>query len=72
LIERQKTPPGTSPLLDLDRWSVLARRDNEVLFGHGLPPELVTIAMRLDARRDTWRSIVVLSNPTRSASCFCV
>ena len=33
---------------------MLARSDDEALFGRGIPPELLTVAVRLDARRHTW------------------
>jgi hypothetical protein len=38
----------------LDGWRALARVDDEALFGRGHPPGLVTVAIRLDARRGTW------------------
>lgn len=59
LLDRQKAPPNSSPVLDLEGWKVLARSDDEVLFGHGLPPTLMTIVMRLDARHKTWISAAV-------------
>jgi hypothetical protein len=58
-IARHKTPTGSSAVPNLDGWRVLARSDAEVLFGHGLPPHLVTVAMRRDARRHTWTSAAV-------------
>jgi hypothetical protein len=59
LIARQKTTKGTSAVPSLDGWRVLARSDDEVLFGHELPPHLVTVALRRDARRQTWTSVAV-------------
>jgi hypothetical protein len=38
----------------LEGWRMLARSDDEALFGRGIPPELLTVAVRLDARRHTW------------------
>lgn len=58
-IARQKPSPGASSMSNLDRWRVLARADDEVLFGFGFPPRLVTVAMRRDARRDTWTALAV-------------
>jgi hypothetical protein len=45
-------PPRPPP--SLAGWRLLARSDDEALFGRGRPPKLVTIAIRRDARRDTW------------------
>jgi hypothetical protein len=39
------------PPASLDGWRLLARSDDEALFGRGQPPRLVTVAVRLDARR---------------------
>jgi hypothetical protein len=58
-IARQKPSPGASSMPNLDGWRVLARCDDEVLFGYGLPPRLVTVAMRRDVRRDRWTSVAV-------------
>jgi hypothetical protein len=58
-IARQKTPTGKSPVANLDAWRVLARSDDEVLFGHGRPPYLVTVAIRRDGRGHTWTSAAV-------------
>jgi hypothetical protein len=58
-IARQKTPPGGSPVPGVDEWRMLARNDDEVLFGYGVPPHLVTVAMRRDGRRHAWISAAV-------------
>jgi hypothetical protein len=58
-IARRKTPKGTSRVPTLDGWRMLARTDDEVLFGHGLPPHLVTVAMVRDGRRHAWTSAAV-------------
>jgi hypothetical protein len=47
-------PPPPPPPASLDGWRQLARTDSEVLFARGYPPKLVTLAVRLDARRRTW------------------
>ena len=56
-IARQKSAPDTAP--SLDGWRMLARTDEDVLFGQGLPPRLITVAMRREARRQAWRSLAV-------------
>ncbi len=77
LIARQKQPKdasGGQPPADawlaapsLEGWRLLARTDDEVLFARGLPPRLLTVAMRRDAKRDTWSSIATnASRPLRS------
>lgn len=58
-IARQKTPTGSSAAPTLDGWRELARSDHEVLFGLGLPPHLVTVAMRREASGQTWTSVAV-------------
>lgn len=66
-IARQKARPGASPVPGLDRWRMLARNDDEVLFGYGVPPHLVTVAMRRDGRRHAWTSAAVSTGrPLRS------
>ncbi len=78
LIARQKTArsasgaplqPDASPAAapNLEGWRLLARTDSEVLFGRGLPPRLLTVAMHHDAKRDTWTSVSInTSQPLRS------
>jgi hypothetical protein len=38
-------------------WRLLARTDTEALFGRGLPPGLVTVAVKQDAKRGTWSCV---------------
>lgn len=42
-------PPAPAP--SLDGWRLLARTDEEALFGRGATPQLLTIAVRRDTRR---------------------
>lgn len=58
-LARQKAPKGGAPVPGLGGWRVLARTDDEVLFGRGRPPQLVTVAMRHDARRRKWSCFAV-------------
>ncbi len=60
-LARQKAAKGAIPVPSLDGWRVLARSDNEVLFGRGRPPQLVTVAVRQDIRRRTWTCVAVSS-----------
>lgn len=68
-LARQKTagtadePAPPAAYLDLDGWRILARTEDEVLFGHGRPGRLITVAMALDARHQIWRSMA--TNATR-------
>jgi hypothetical protein len=59
--KRGEAPPPATP--SLDGWRLLARTDDETLFARGLPPRLLTVALRRDARRDTWTYLV--SNSAR-------
>jgi hypothetical protein len=38
----------------VDGWRLLARTDGEALFGRGLPPQLLTVALRHDGARRGW------------------
>ena len=38
-------------------WRLLARTDTETLFGRGLPPDLLTVVVRQDAKSGTWSSV---------------
>jgi hypothetical protein len=38
-------------------WRLLARTDTEALFGRGLPPELLTVVVKHDAKRGTWSCV---------------
>lgn len=59
VLARQKTAKDSSAPPRLDGWRMLARSADEVLFGHGLPPQLVTVALRRQAPRQTWTSLAV-------------
>ena len=66
-IERQKTAKGKAPVLGLDGWRMLARNDEEALFGRGRPPHLITVAVRRDGRRQSWTTAAVsTARPLRS------
>jgi hypothetical protein len=38
-------------------WRLLARTDEEALFGYRLPPNLLTVAVRREAKRGTWSCV---------------
>jgi hypothetical protein len=50
---RGEAPPDGGAAL-LDGWRQLARTDDEVLFAIGLPPRLLTVAVRREGRRGDW------------------
>lgn len=52
-------PAASAP--SLDGWRVAARTAEEVLFAHGRPPKLVTVAVRRESRRRAWTCIAVSS-----------
>jgi hypothetical protein len=54
MLSRQKATASGSPPTSLDRWRLLARADQEVLFGYGVPPSVLTVVMRQDSRRHGW------------------
>ena len=67
LLARLEGRAGSSPLRKsepqverrpssstLDGWRLIARTGNEGLFGRCMPPDLVMVAVRKDARRGTW------------------
>jgi hypothetical protein len=56
---KRDAPAPAAPRLET--WRLLARTDDEALFGRGEPPQLLTVAVRQDARRGTWSSIAVSS-----------
>ncbi len=58
-IARQKASMGAIRAPSVDGWRVLARSDDEVLFGRGRLPQLVTVAVRQDVRRRTWTCVAV-------------
>jgi hypothetical protein len=41
----------------LGGWRLIARTGEEVLFGLGVPPDLMMVAVRRDARRGTWSRV---------------
>jgi hypothetical protein len=49
----------------LDGWHLIARTGEESLFGRGMPPELVMVTVRKDARRGTWRADKTAGRPLR-------
>ena len=53
---KRDTPPPP-PSTSLEGWRLLARTDDEALFARGRPPQLLTVAVRRDARRRTWTCI---------------
>jgi hypothetical protein len=63
---RDAAPPPGAP--SLEDWRVLARTEEEVLFGRGRPPELLTVAVRQAGRRRAWTCIgVSAARPLRAA-----
>ena len=62
-LSRQK-PAADGSLPRLEEWRILARAESEVLFGRGLPPHMITVAMRREGRRDNWSSVAVTSFKT--------
>src|SRR5665213_3611232 len=63
---RRESPAGAGPAAAavLDGWRELARAEDEVLFGFGLPPRLLTVAVRREGRRGDW----VCANSSASQS----
>jgi hypothetical protein len=60
--KRAGAPTAPAPAApSLDGWRVAARTDDEVLFTHGRPPKLVTVAVRQESRRRAWRCVAVSS-----------
>jgi hypothetical protein len=60
--KRGDAPPGPAARTpSLDGWRVAARGDDEVLFAHGAPPKLVTVAVRRESKRRPWTCIAVSS-----------
>jgi hypothetical protein len=63
---KQAAAPSVPP--SLDGWRILARTDDQVLFARGRPPQLLTVAVRRDARRVKWSCVGVSSaRPLRAA-----
>jgi hypothetical protein len=79
LAARLKSRAGSSPLQKgeqpverrpsssiLDGWHLLARTDEEALFGRGMPSDLVIVTVQKDARRGTWsRADTTAGRPLR-------
>ena len=54
-LRRSEQPVERRPSSStLDGWRVIARTGKEALFGHGMPPDLVMIAVQKHARRGAW------------------
>jgi hypothetical protein len=52
----------------LDGWRLLARTEDEALFGRGQPPQLLTAAVRRNPRRNTWAyDVSSAARPLRAA-----
>jgi hypothetical protein len=51
-LRRGSDPPPQPPTTA--GWRLLARTDDEALFGTGSPPQLLTVAVRYDQRRRAW------------------
>jgi hypothetical protein len=58
---RRHAPPAPQPaapqapaIPGVDGWRLLARTDDEALFGRGLPPQLLTVALRRESPRRGW------------------
>lgn len=72
-LGRQKAPKGgarkSRPAApSLDGWRLLARTDEEALFGGGRPPQMVTVAVRRDGRGGRWTCVgVTRAGPLRAA-----
>jgi hypothetical protein len=59
------TPPSPP---SLDGWRLLARTEEEALFGRGRPPQLITVAVRQDGRGRTWTCLgTTAARPLRTA-----
>lgn len=60
LWKRGAAKGGAAPVPpSLNGWRLLARTDGEALFGRGRPPQLLTVAVRQDARRRGWTCVGV-------------
>ena len=64
VLARQRPSAGAPPATDLSDWRLLARTEDEALFGHGLPPALLTVVVRRDGRDHGWVSRVVTKEAT--------
>ena len=62
------SPDAGAPASGLDGWRLLASTDAEALFALGLPPRLLTVAMRREGRRQAWVCFASsASQPLRAA-----
>jgi hypothetical protein len=52
--KRGASPPPPVVPVSLEGWRQLARTDDEVLFAHGLPPQLVMVTLKQKSRRRAW------------------
>jgi hypothetical protein len=50
----RRTATPAPPPVSLEDWRLLARTDDEALFGRGQPPQLLTVAVRRNPRRNSW------------------
>jgi hypothetical protein len=67
-LARQKSVGDGPAQAGLDGWRLLARTDDEALFGHGLPPRMVTVTMRQGSGRHPWSSVAVTkAEPLRAS-----
>lgn len=72
-LGRQKAPKGEArkprpAAPSLDGWRLLARTDEEALFGGGRPPQMVTVAVRRGGRGGGWACVgVTRAGPLRAA-----
>jgi hypothetical protein len=51
---KRSPAPGPAAGASITGWRLLARAEDEALFGRGLPPKLLTLAFRLEQRRGGW------------------
>ncbi len=66
LLRRRPTPPALETADKLAGWRALATSDEEILFGRGRPPHLLTVAVR-QTRRGRWEPVGVSnSRPLRA------
>jgi hypothetical protein len=60
---RDGDTPASPASATLAGWRLLARTDREAVFGRGYPPQLLTLAVQLDARGRTWTCSAVTKEP---------
>src|ERR1700761_1384864 len=63
MLGRQKPGADGLPPTSLAPWRLLARSGDDVLFGHGAPPRLLTVVMRRHNRHG-WMSHVMTKQAT--------